>query len=69
VHVAAAIFTPASLIAAATCASAPGVFSTSMRISLPSDVYQGMRQPSEAQVAHLVAVGAGLQQYRQQDPV
>src|SRR5262245_25247571 len=29
-HVAAAMFTPASLIAAATCASAPGVFSTSI---------------------------------------
>src|SRR5262245_27468945 len=29
-HVAAAMFTPASLIAAATCASAPGVFSMSM---------------------------------------
>jgi hypothetical protein len=29
-HVAAAMLTPASLIAAATCASAPGVFSMSM---------------------------------------
>src|SRR3954469_4723014 len=47
-HVAAAMFTPASLIAAATRASAPGVLSISMTRStaIPRDVSLSRRDPA-----------------------
>src|SRR5882672_5793063 len=63
-HVAAAMFTPASLIAAATCASAPGVFSMSMTrstaMSRAASAYAGAPVRARRLVEHELAQAHAL---------